>query len=126
MLSPSLPGLTFADPEVHTKLAAAVKINGDATELPFSAVLEHSNEHPECVAECSMPRNEGVGKYDPWMDYVGSLLEPNRFPRLSRMFSDAKPASGSVVAEVQRLAGLRDAGAITSEQFDEILKSLLD
>jgi hypothetical protein len=118
LLSPALPGLVFADPARHPDVASAVRDVRDATVLPFAAVLRHATEHPECVAPCRMPPNPRTGRDDPWMDYVRSLLEPLRFPRLSRLFSDAEPPRRSIADEIRQLAELRDAGVISAEQFD--------
>lgn len=124
MLSPALPGLVFADPMKHLELASSARDTKDAVILPFRAVLEHANSHPECVAEIRMPTNEGAGQDDPWMDYVNSLLDPIRFPKLSKMFAEAKPAAQSVIGEITRLAELRDSGVISGTQFDSFIARL--
>jgi hypothetical protein len=124
LLSPDLPGITFADPSIHIDLASKARDNGDAVILPFTAVLEFANNHPECVAVCHMPINDGTGQDDPWMDYVRSLLDPVRFPKLAKMFKDAAPVQTSIIDAISRLAALRDSGAITQEQFDAALTKL--
>lgn len=123
-VSPSLPGLTLVDPRVHTDVAARVVVKSDAVTLPAKAVEEHAWDHPECVATCTMPSNPGTGDEDPWMDYVENLLTPERFPRLSRLFVAAKPTTGTLTSELQSLLALRDTGAITPEQFDELVRKL--
>ena len=124
LLSPSLPGLTFADPLIHTELEQACKNTSDAIVLPFAAVQNHITKHPECVAICEMPTNNGQGKSDPWMDYIKSLLQPDRFPQLSRLFSEAAPTRHSVSGELERLASLRDKGVIDDETFNGLVKRL--
>lgn len=123
-LSPALPGITFVHPTHHPETAAEAVRNPDAIILPFAAVKSHAERHPECVAACAMPRNPGTGADDPWLDYVASLLSPERFPRLSKMFVQSKPANRSFSDEVVRLATLRDEGAITSEQFADLISKL--
>ena len=118
LLSPALPGLTFASPEVHPQIAAAVQQKDDHTFLPLRDVLRHAEEHPECVAPIRMPINPKTGRDDPWMDYVKSLLEPQRFPRLSKLFLDATPPQRSLATEIVELAKLRDAGTLTEAQFE--------
>ena len=71
-----------------------------------------------------VPSNPGTGDEDPWMDYVENLLTPERFPRLSRLFVAAKPTTGTLTSELQSLLALRDTGAITPEQFDELVRKL--
>lgn len=124
MLSPALPGLTFANPELHVELAGHCRVTGDATILPFRAVLLHAQEHPECVAVCKMPENEGEGQDDPWMDYVNSLLDSVQFPLLSKMFKEARGAKNSVVKELERLVDLRDAGIINADQFNSLVNRI--
>lgn len=124
MLSPSLPGLVFADPTKHRDLADSARETGDAVILPFRAVEAFAWMHPECVATCLMPVNDGSGQDDPWMDYVASLLDRVRFPRLARMFVEASPPSRSIVDEVVRLAQLRDSGVITSDSFENAVAAL--
>lgn len=116
-VSPSLPGLTFADPAIHMDLAVQVVNKADAVTLPARAVVEFAEAHPECVARCVMPTNPGTGDEDPWMDYVENLLAPSRFPQLSRLFVASKPTSGTLVSELQALVAMRDEGKITEEQF---------
>lgn len=123
-VSPSLPGLAFADPAIHTDLASKVVVKSDAVTLPARAVIEHAREHPECVAPCAMPKNPGTGTDDPWMDYVESLLSADRFPQLSRLFVAARPVSSTLTDELQRLILLRDRGSITAEQFDMMISRL--
>lgn len=123
-LSPALPGIVFADPELHFEIASKAMQLSDAVVLPFRAVLDHATDHPECVAPCAMPTNPGTGTDDPWLDYVASLLAPERFPQLSRMFRDSKPAERSIADEIKALVALRDAGDITEEQFRTFIAGL--
>ena len=118
LLSPALPGLTYAHPELHPEVADAVLVKDDHTLLPLRAAQRHAREHPECVAVARMPENPRTGTDDPWMDYVTSLLEPQRFPRLSRLFADATPAARSLADEIVALARLRDAGTLSEAQFE--------
>lgn len=124
LLSPSLPGLVYANPERHPEIAAEVRVASDHTEIPFGAAQRHAEQHPECVAPLRAPENPRTGQDDPWMDYVESLLEPQRFPRLSRLFADAAPPVRSLADEILALARLRDAGTITGTQFDAAVERL--
>lgn len=124
LLSPALPGLVYADPAHHYQLLEQCKSTPDATIMPFRVAFEHANAHPECVAICAVPENEGMGQYDPWMDYVSSLLEPARFPKLSKLFAEASPAQRSVSDELTRLVQLRDAGSIDEAMFTRLVNRL--
>lgn len=117
-LSPALPGITFIDPRLHTEVAATAYTTGDATMLSFSAVRGHAERRPECVAPCVMPVNPRTGDEDPWRSFIESILAPAQYPRLSRMFSDARPVTATLAGELTRLVQLRDSGAITGAQFD--------
>jgi len=123
-VSPTLPGLTFVDPSIHTETAAQAIEKSDAVVLPFAAVLLHAQEHPECVAACSMPLNPRTGTEDPWMDYVENLLSADRFPQLSRLFVVSKPVTGTLTSELQALVAMRDSGQISAEQFNLMLTKL--
>lgn len=123
-LSPALPGITFVDPTVHADVTAQVVVKPDATILKFRVIEEHARQHPECVAPCRMPTNPGTGFDDPWMDYVESLLSADRFPQLSKLFVAAKPIGGTLSSELQSLVGQRDAGNISAEQFDLLVRRL--
>jgi hypothetical protein len=123
-VSPSLPGITFVDPGIHLDVAAQVVEKSDAVTLPARAVEGHAQAHSECVAVCSMPKNPGTGEEDPWMDYVENLLSPDRFPRLSRLFTTSKPVSSTLTAELQYLVALRDSGQISAEQFNTLIGRL--
>lgn len=123
-LSPALPGITFVDPAVHVDVSALVERKADATVLKFAVVEKHARARPQCVAPCRMPKNPRTGVDDPWMDYVESLLSAQRFPQLSRLFVAAKPVQGSLSTELQALVAQRDAGNISAEQFDLLVKRL--
>lgn len=123
-LSPRLPGIVFAHPEVHQDVADAVYTTGDATMLGFSAVRDHAVQHPECVAVCVMPVNPGTGSEDPWRAFIESILAPAQYPRLSKMFVAAKPPTGTFASQLEALVALRDSGALTAEQFDIALKKM--
>lgn len=123
-VSPSLPGITFVDPEIHTDVAAEVLVKSDAVTLPARVVELHAQERPECVAPCVMPKNPGTGSEDPWQDYVENLLAPERFPRLSRLFAASKPVGGTLTSELQTLVAMRDSGVINAEQFDLMITKL--
>lgn len=123
-VSPSLPGITFVDPDLHLDVATQVVEKSDAVTLPARVVEEHAKAHPECVASCSMPTNPGTGGEDPWMDYVENLLTSTRFPRLSRLFAASKPVNSTLTTELQSLIALRDAGDISPEQFNNLVDRL--
>jgi hypothetical protein len=123
-VSPNLPGLVLIDPDQHVDTTARAQQKSDAVVLPFGAVLDHARIHPECVAPLRAPANEGRGRENPFLAYSETILTPDRFPRLSKMFSASRPSAGTVTDEVMRLLALRDSGAITAVQFDELIKSV--
>lgn len=123
-VSPSLPGLTFVDPSVHTHVASQVVVKSDAVTLAARVVVDHAHAHPECVAPCSTPTNPGTGQEDPWMRYVENLLSPDRFPQLSRLFVASKPTNSTLSSELLALVGLRDTGQITADQFDVMIRRI--
>lgn len=123
-LSPALPGLVFADPAIHTGIAAKVYGTDDATMLGFAAVRAHAAAHPECVAVCDMPVNPQTGDEDPWRAFIESILAPAQYPRLSKMFEAAKPTSGTFASQLQAVTALYDAGTLTRAQFDDAVAAL--
>lgn len=123
-LSPHLPGVVFAHPRLHTELLGATYDSGDATMLGFAALRRHAEEHPECVARCEMPINPGTGAEDPWLAFVESLLNPQQYPTLARMFVASKPVQGNLASELQTIVALRAAGSLTAEQFDAAVERL--
>lgn len=123
-LSPHLPGIVFADPTIHADLASLTYDSGDATMLGFAAIRAHAAAHPECVAVCQMPVNPGTGEEDPWLAFIESLLNPQQYPTLARMFVASKPVQGNLASELQTLVALRDAGSLTPAQFDAAVQRL--
>ncbi len=99
----------------------------DAWVIGFRHIAQHAQDHPpECVAACRLPVNPpGTGTHDPGMDYTQELLAPpEHFPRLSTLFREAKPASGSIVTELKDLVALKESGAISEDQFTALVTSL--
>lgn len=125
-LSPGLPGIVFAHPGIHLDLAAEVHQGNDATTLAFAAVRDHADRHPECVAVCAMPVNPRTGDEDPWLAFIESLLNPQQYPTLSRMFAASKPTKGTLASELQTLVAMRDSGALTDAQFAAAVDKLTD
>lgn len=123
-LSPHLPGLVFADPDVHAAVKAGEKVKSDAVLMPFGIVKAHASAHPECVAPLKVAMNEGRGSENPFLAYTKTILVPEQFPLLSGMFTAATPPKRNLSDEVQRLAAMRDSGAISPEQFDALLRGL--
>ena len=123
-LSPHLPGLVFADPDVHAAVKAGEQSKSYAVVMPFRVIKAHAQQHPECVAPLKVAMNEGRGKENPYLAYTKTILVPEQFPLLSEMFVAAIPPKRTLSDEVQRLAGLRDSGTISREQFDDLLRGL--
>lgn len=123
-LSPHLPGLVFAHPDIHAGVKAGEKVKSDAVVMPFRFVKRHAQEHPECVAPLTVAMNEGRGHENPFLAYTKTILVPEQFPLLSEMFVAAIPPQRTLSDEVQRLAQMRDSGTISQEQFDTLLRGL--
>ncbi|MGW6265881.1 hypothetical protein [Cellulosimicrobium funkei] len=123
-LSPHLPGVVFVDPAAHPETVANARKKPDAWVISFRHIAQHAQNHPECVAACRLPVNPGTGTHDPGMDYTQELLAPEHFPRLSTLFREAKPASGSLVTELKDLVALKESGAISEDQFTALVASL--
>lgn len=123
-VSPHLPGLVFVDPELHTEVTRRARSNKDAVVLGFGVVVEHANMHPECVAPLVAPANEGRGAENPFLAYAQTVLTPDRFPRLSTMFTAAKPAAGSKADQALQLIAAKNAGDLTDEQFNALIRTL--
>ena len=117
-VSPHLPGLVYIDPRVHAEVAAKMRIGNDATTLPFAAIRKHAKDHPECVIPLAAPMNEGLGTENPFLAYTETIVTAQQFPRLSKMFADAKPPTSSTAGEIMDLVALKDRGAISDEQFN--------
>lgn len=123
-VSPHLPGLVYIDPEIHAETAAKVKVKADAVELPFRAVADHAKDHPECVAALVAPRNEGRGAENPFLAYAETIATPERFPRLTTMFAAAKPPTSGRAAEIAELIAMKQAGAISDDQFNALVNQV--
>lgn len=120
-----LPGLVFVHPEAHPEVAQAQVKKSDSFHLPFSALFKHAGEHPECVAPLEVPANSGHGRENPFLQYTQTILTPDRFPRLSDMFTAAQPARGTVVDELAKLALMREGGALTESEYRSAIAAVL-
>lgn len=120
-----LPGLVFVDPRTHVEVVAAQVTKPDSIQLPFRALLEHVDQHPECVAPLVVPENTGHGRENPFLQYTQTILTTDRFPRLSSMFAAAKPARGSVADDLARLAALRESNALSEQQYQAAITAVL-
>lgn len=123
-VSPNLPGLTLVVPTLHTDVAQRVKQTKDATVVPWGAIKAHATAHSECVAILKAPKNEGRGSENPFLAYAETLVDPQRFVRLSEMFTAAKPPLRGVADEVARLVAMHRAGDFTSEDLSAAIAAL--
>lgn len=120
-----LAGLVLVDPLTHPDVVAAQIQKPDSIQLPFHALMDHVTRHPECVAVLDVPQNTGHGRENPFLQYTQTILTPDRFPRLSSMFTAAEPPRGSIADDLARLAALRDTGALTEEQYRRAIENAL-
>lgn len=125
-LHPRLPGLVLVDPGTHEDVVAEVQVKADGTVLAFKPILAHAVFRPECVAPLRVPVNEHRGKEDAALLFAKGLVSPERFPRLSRIFSASEPRrSVSVVDAIRELGQMREAGLINADEFEAAKRSLL-
>jgi hypothetical protein len=125
-MSPHIGGVVFLDPEVHLDVLAEQKGRKDSVALPIRAVIEHRDRHPECWIPLALPVNQGRGERDAGVELARELLMSSRFPNLKRLFEDAaRTVGGSVVTEIHGLKRLRDYGAISEEQYQQLLDNLV-
>lgn len=123
-VSPHLPGLVFVDPGLHAHVTSRARQNKDAVVLGFGVVVDHAGAHPECVAPLVAPANQGRGQENPFLAYAQTVLTPDRFPRLSTMFAAAKPAAGSKADQALQLIAAKNAGDLTDDQFNALIRTL--
>lgn len=126
-LHPRLPGIVYADPELHPTLARDVRSTADATTISVTAVRSHAQEHPECVIPLKIPANGGRGRADPGTSFARDLLVSGRFPRLERLFNDVAAAAQpkTILDEIMELKELRREGDLDEAQFRLAVAKLL-
>ena len=123
-LSPHLPGVVFVDPVAHPETTGKAEQLSDAWVIGFRHIAAHAADHPECVARCKLPANPGTGTHRPDMDYTEGLLSPERFPRLSTLFREAKPPSSSLTQDLQDLIAMKNRGELTDELFEALVRKM--
>ncbi|MTB71373.1 hypothetical protein GGG17_05195 [Arsenicicoccus sp. MKL-02] len=125
-IHPRLPGIVLVHPAVHDDVAAEVKAQPDGTTLAFRPIADHARARPSCVIPLRVPENEHRGKEDAALLFAKGLVSPERFPRLSGIFTAAEPKrGGSVVDEIRALAAMRDSGVLTDEDFSAAKRQVL-
>lgn len=117
-LAPGLPGIVYADPNVHRELADQLIYGKGETKLRKLAVKEHAAANPSCVIALEMPVNPGSALKDPALEAVRLMLDGPQFPRLSTMFKDvAARADRGLISQLQALVVMRDAGDLTEDDY---------
>ena len=125
-MAPLLPGLVFAHPDVHNHVVSSQQVKADAVTMPFRAIAEHANAHPECVIEMKIPHNQGRGSTDATFDAVKLLVAGHGFPLLGKLLKDANPVQNSVADELTRLRKMLDDGFISQEIYDAGCRKAVD
>lgn len=124
-LAPGLPGIVYADPELHVELASQLILGKGETKLRKAAVRVHADANPTCVVELKMPVNPGSALRDPALEAVRLMLDGPQFPRLSTMFKDvAAQADQGLIPQLHALVALRDSGDLTEEQYRGAVSAL--
>lgn len=120
-----LGGMVFADPKRHTKLTSQAQTKADAVVLSLKTIIEHAEQHPECVIPLEIPYNQGRGTYDPSREFARELLEGGtNYPNLSRLFK-LKDKGSSVPEQIEKLKRYRDEGVLTDAQFAKAVDAVL-
>jgi len=119
-----LGGLLYIDPASHPDVVDKVINDGDAAKLPFATTLAFATAHPECLAIVDVPVNEGQAANDPYA-FVKTLLAPESFPNLARVFIDATPIPKSVSDEIRQLVDLQETGVLNADQLRLAIDKLL-
>jgi hypothetical protein len=124
--SPDLPGLVFVSPSRHPDVVNAQRQLKDSTVLSKSAVSDHAASRPECVIDLHVPENPGTASIDPAFEALKVLISGGQFPRLRRMLDDARRVDNSLVAQLQELRRMKNAGDLTADQYDAAVNRLTD
>ncbi|MDT0184321.1 SHOCT domain-containing protein [Microbacterium sp. ARD31] len=120
-----LGGMVFADPATHTDLASKADQKADAVVLSLKAIIEHAQQHPECVIDLEIPYNKGRGTYDPALSFAKTLITEGNYPNLKRLFEEVKPKGSTISEEISKLQQMRDDGVLTQDQFERAVDRLL-
>ena len=123
-LGPNLPGLVYAQPDLHHEVTEAQRSNEDAVVIAHRVIAKHAADHPECVLEASIPANPGAMTEDPFLAYAKGVIDPRRFPLLARLFTDMAPQSGDVLSQVRGLVELRDGGEISQDEYEHLVRQI--
>ena len=123
-LSPNLPGLVYAHPDLHLEVTGAQQETDDAVVIPHKFIAQHAAGHPECVIDAVIPANPGVMTEDPFLAYSKGVMDPRRFPMLARLFTDMTPQSGDVLSQVRGLVAMRDEGQISQEEYEHLVRQI--
>ena len=126
-LAPGLPGIVYANPDLHADLVAQQVFGKDSTKLRKDSVLGHAVLRPECVIPFEMPVNPGSAIRDPGLEAVRILIDGPQFPRLNVMFADIHAKTDpNLVNQLRELAAMRDKGALTEEQYQAAVRRLVE
>jgi len=123
-LSPNLPGLVYAHPMLHPEVTNAQRDSGDAITITHRVIDQHAEAHPECVIVADIPANPGAATEDPFLAYSKGVIDPRRFPQLARLFTEMTPQTGDVLSQVRGLVKLRDAGQISQEDYEHLVRQI--
>ncbi|RRJ87905.1 SHOCT domain-containing protein [Gulosibacter macacae] len=116
-VAPYFGGAVLVDPKIHAEIHSQVIKKGDALTLAGTIVKRFRDESPANFIPFEVAVNKGTFQGDPF-SFIKSVLAPGHFPILSRPFLESTPiAASSRVEEIKKLAELRDAGALSEEQF---------
>ena len=118
---PKLPGLVYLDPSKAPLVASKVKILADATTLSGKLINDFATHNPNLVIALNAPVNNNLGKGDPYLDFVVSILTSGTYPNLGPLIADLKDNARTIKVLKEHF----DKGDITEEQYQKMLNNLI-
>lgn len=120
-----LGGALYVDPRMHTSVSDKVFVKDGALRLKWKPLTEFRDNNPDNFVEIHIENSDNALPYD-GASFAQSILEPKHFPHLSKPFLAAAPTStATLVDAIANLAALKEAGALTEEQFQQALANVL-
>jgi hypothetical protein len=120
-------GIVYADPAVHTELAAKLVDAKDSFKLSIRAVRDHAAANPDCLIATAIPFNPATGKESAGRTVFSEIFDHPAYPTIRGFLQRTRAnVEGTPIFEALAEArALRESGDLSEEAYESLVAALI-
>ncbi|HEX2767477.1 MAG TPA: hypothetical protein VHR55_12680 [Candidatus Limnocylindria bacterium] len=120
-------GIVYADPKVHTDLAAKIVDAKDAFKLSIKAIRDHAKSNPDCVIETAVPFNPRTGRESAGRTVFSEIFDHAAYPTIRNFLQRTRAnVEGTPIFEALAEArALKERGDLKEDAYEALVDALI-